>query len=115
MTPGHRLVRSLPLKRSFYDAHEERAYLRMMEVAAAIVDDSAAIERGRAHLERFARTDPRQAGAYRMWTDLLGSPPTEIARALLADDERGAALRDSAPVFVVFTAEQAKELWRRTA
>jgi|SRR6185312_6628005 len=115
MTPGHELVRSLPLKRSFYDAHERRSYLRMMEVAAGIVDDSGAIERGRAHLERFTRHDPRQAGAYRMWTELLRSPASEIARALLADDEQGAALRDTAPVFVVFTPEQAKEIWRRTA
>jgi hypothetical protein len=115
MTPGQRLVRSLPLKRAFYDAHERRAYLRMMEVAACVVDDSGAIERGRAHLERFARQDARQAGAYRAWSDLLRSPPQDIARALLADDDRGAALRDTAPVFVVFSPERVKEIWRRTA
>lgn len=64
MTPGQRLVRSLSLKKSFYDAHERRAYLRMIEVAACTVDNSNAIERGRAHLERFTRSDARQARAY---------------------------------------------------
>ncbi len=115
MTPGQRLVRSLPLKRSFYDAHERRAYLRMMEVAACIVDDGGAIERGRAHLERFARSDSRQADAYGAWIELLRSPPKDIARVMLADDERGATLRDTAPVFVVISADQAKEIWRRSA
>jgi hypothetical protein len=115
MTPGQRLVRSLPLKRSFYDAHERRAYLRMMEVGARIVDDGGAIERGRAHLERFAQHDARQASAYRVWIELLRSPAEEIARAMLADDEHGAMLRDTAPVFVVFSTDQAKEIWRRSA
>lgn len=115
MTPGQRLVRALPLKQSFYDAHERRAYLRMVEVAAKIVDDASLIERGRAHLERFARNDARQASAYRAWSDLLRAPVEDIARALLADDDRGATLRDTAPVFVVFSAEQAKEIWQRTA
>ncbi|HWF01794.1 MAG TPA: hypothetical protein VG248_18490 [Caulobacteraceae bacterium] len=115
MTPGQRLIRSLPLKRSFYDAHERRSYLRMMEVGACIIDDDGAIERGRAHLERFARRDSRQADAYRVWTELLRSPPEEIARALLADDDHGATLRDTAPVFVVISADQAKEIWRRSA
>jgi hypothetical protein len=115
MTRGQRLVRSLPLKRSFYDAHERRAYLRMVEIAAAIIDDASAIDRGRAHLERFTRQDPRQSDAYRDWTSLLQSAPPDIVRALLADDERGAWLRDSAPVFVVISPEQAKEIWRRSA
>ena len=115
MTPGQHLVRSLPLKRSFYDAHERRAYLRMVEVAACIVDDPGAIERGRAHLERFGGHDPRQADAYSIWSKLLGAPPEGIARALLADDERGATLRDTAPVFVVISPDQAKEIWRRSA
>ena len=115
MTRGQRLVASLPLKRSFYDAHERRAYLRMVEVARRIVDDESLVQRGRAHLERFARNDARQAHAYRAWSSLLLRPPEDIARALLADDDRGATLRDTAPVFVVISAPQAKEIWRRSA
>jgi hypothetical protein len=115
VTRGQHLVKSLPLKTSFYDSHERRSYVRMMEVAARIVDDSSLTNRGRDFLERFVRDDPHQAVAYRAWVELLRGPPETIARELLADSPRGAALRDSAPVFVAFSAAQAKELWRRSA
>jgi hypothetical protein len=115
MTQGERLVRSLPLKTSFYDMHERRAYFRMVEVAARIVDDNALIDRGRAFLERFVRDDPHQAVAYRVWTELLQASAETIARELLADNARGASLRETAPVFVAFSATQAKEIWRRIA
>jgi hypothetical protein len=115
MTRGERLVRSLPLKTSFYDLHERRSYLRMMEVASRIIDNQSLIDRGRAFLERFTRNDPHQAIAYHTWTDLLRNPAETIARELLADSATGASLRDSAPVFVVISAAQASEIWRRSA
>jgi hypothetical protein len=87
----------------------------MVEVATRIVDDYALIDRGRAFLERFVRDDPHQAVAYRVWSELLHASAQTIARELLADDARGALLRESAPVFVAFSAAQAKEIWRRSA
>ena len=115
MTRGQRLIGSLPLKTSFYDSHERRSYVRLTEVAARIVDDNALIGRGRDFLDRFVRDDPHQAAAYQAWVELLRAPAESIARELLADSPRGAALRDSAPVFVAFSAAQAQELWRRSA
>jgi hypothetical protein len=115
MTQGERLVRSFPLKTSFYDTHERRAYARMVEVAARIVDDRSLIDRGSAFLERFVRRDPHQAVAYRVWSELLQTSAETIARELLADNARGASLRESAPVFIAFSAAQVKEIWRRSA
>jgi hypothetical protein len=115
MTSGERFVRSLPLKTTFYDSHERRAYLRMVEVAKRIVDDKALVDRGRAFLERFVRNDPHQTDAYRVWRELLRAPPRTIARELLADSGSGASLRDTAPVFIAFSSAQAREIWRHRA
>jgi hypothetical protein len=111
MTRGERLVRSWPLKTSFYEAHDRRAYAVMVEVASRIIDDPSLIGHGSEFLARFTRDDPRQQRAYRAWTDLLAQPAEQIARELLRDDERGAQLRDSAPVFVVIPAARKKEIW----
>src|ERR1019366_8428660 len=106
MTRGQRLVQSMALKKSFCDAHERRAYLRMAEVASRIVDDPSLVERGRGFLNRFVRADPHQRTAYDAWVELLGCEPEQIARELLADTAKGEALRDSAPVFVVIPPER---------
>ena len=115
MTRGERLVRSWPLKESFYDAHARRAYAVMVEVASRIIDEPALIDEGRAFLERFSRDDPRQQDAYRAWAELLGQSAEQIARELLRDDERGAQLRDSAPVFVVIPPARKKEIWAQAS
>jgi hypothetical protein len=109
MTRGERLVASIPLKTSFYDSHERRAYLRMVEVARKIVDDPALIKRGRRFLERFIQDKLGQSLAYKAWANLLAEPPETIARELLSNSERGSFLRDSAPVFVVLSAPEASE------
>lgn len=112
MTRGDQLLKSVPLKDHFYDAHERRSYLRAVEVAKRIVDDPSALRRGREFLHRFARNDPYQRPSYELWTKTLQLRPEDIARRLLEDSETGQALRDSAPVFVVISEEEAKRLWR---
>jgi hypothetical protein len=104
MTRGEQLARALAQKTAFYDAHERRAYARMVEVAGRLIDDPTLIDQGRTFLERFTRHDPHQRTAYRTWDQLLTSSVTEIARQLLEDTERGAWLRDTAPVFVALPA-----------
>jgi len=113
MTPGEQLIGSISLKDSFYDEHERRSYLLMMEVAKSIIDDPSLVKRGRRFLERFVRDDPNQKHAYIAWSTLLGRPSEEIARSLLSDDERGASLRDTAPVFVVIPPTRKRHIWSR--
>jgi hypothetical protein len=106
VTHGQDIASALARKTAFYDAHEQRTYARMVEVAARVIDDPTLIERGRAFLERFTREDPHQRDAYRAWNRLLRRPATDIARQLLADTERGAWLRDTAPVFAALPAPE---------
>jgi hypothetical protein len=112
MTPGERLVGSLPMKELFYDAHERRSYLRAVEIAKRLVDDPSLVARGKEFLERFSRRDPHQTAAYRKWSKILrDAGPEEIARMLLQDSAEGAELRETAPVFVVIHEQEARRLW----
>lgn len=43
--------------------------------------------------------DPHQRVHAEMWRAMLRLPPREIARALVADTERGQLLRETRPVF----------------
>lgn len=113
MTASERLIRLTPLKKTFYDQHERRSYLRAVEIAKRLVDEPTAVARGRSFLETFVRHDARQRGAYREWMNLLEGPAEEVARALLADTEHGARLRDTAPVFFVIPEDQIRRIWDR--
>lgn len=115
MTKGDSFVRSLPLKQAFYDSHERRAYLRATEIARRIVDQPELIEAGRAFLDRFTRPDPHQAAAYDLWLSTLALSPEDIAERLLEDSDQGAALRDSAPVFVTLPKEDLRRIWAASA
>jgi hypothetical protein len=110
MTAGERFIASLPLKERFYDAHERRAYQRSLEVARRIIDDPSLLDRGRAFLERFVRNDIRQRQSYQLWVATLGLGAETVARRLVADDERGERLRESAPVFSPISEEVARRL-----
>jgi len=113
MTAGERLIASLPLKERFYDAHERRVYWRSVEVARRIVDDPSLLYRGRAFLERFVRDDPRQRQSYQLWVVTLGLGAETVARRLVADDELGERLRESAPVFSPISEAAAHHLTER--
>jgi len=104
----------LPLKRDFRDRHERRAYLRACLLGQRLLHDPALLERGRAFLDRFVRGDPRQRRIYAMWTDALALPVDQLVDRLLADDAHGAALRETAPVFVVIPAAEVRALEART-
>lgn len=97
-------------KARFHDAHERRAYARAVEVAARILDDPALLERGRAYLERFVRDDPRQEGAYELWLQTLALGAEAVALSLIADDDKGAYLRSTAPVFTTIEPDVARRL-----
>ncbi|MDO8377423.1 MAG: hypothetical protein Q7T09_00400 [Phenylobacterium sp.] len=112
MTRGEQFVESLRLKHDFYDRHERRSYLRMVEVAKRIVDQPSLLRAGDAFLERFARSDPQQATAYATWKRTLTLSAEEVARQLLEDSDRGANLRDTAPVFVVVPRDELNRAWR---
>ncbi len=75
MTRGDQLLRSVPLKDHFYDAHERRSYLRAVEVAKRIVDDPSVLQRGWKFLHRFVRNDPYQRRAMNSGPGRSNCPP----------------------------------------
>lgn len=109
------LPAGVQVKRNFRDAHERRAYLRACLLATRLLDDPALLARGRAFLDRFVKTDPRQARIYAMWRDALDLPLDQLVGELLADNGRGAALRETAPVFVVIPADEVRSLEKSAA
>jgi len=102
-------------KREFRDAYERRAYLRAYLLGKRLLEEPALITRGRDFLERFVRKDPRQQRIYAMWTEALNFPVDQLVSELLADNTRGAALRETAPVFVVIPADEIRALEKSAA
>jgi len=98
------------LKQEFRDAYERRAYLRAYLLGQRLLANPALLDRGRAFLDRFIKTDPRQHRTYVMWTDALALPVDKLVTEMLADNSRGAALRETAPVFAVIPAEEVRAL-----
>jgi len=101
MRESEAFIRSLPLKRQFYDRNERRRYEIALVTAAKLIDDPATLKHGLAYMERHMRGDPTQARYYAMWMDMISRDPKEIVRELLADTDRGALLRETRPVFYV--------------
>jgi hypothetical protein len=100
----------LARKRVFRDAHDRRAYFRALLVARKLVLNPALVACGRAYLERFVKPDPHQRRAFDLWSATLDLPVEEIVGRLLADDARGASLRETAPVFEVISAAELRAL-----
>ena len=105
----------MELKRDFRDAYERRAYLRACLLGKRLLDDPALLVKGRAFLDRFVKNDPRQRRIYALWTETLELPVDQLVMRLLADDDRGAALRQDAPVFVVIPADDVRALEKSAA
>ena len=103
MTAGAPTLNAAPRKTSFRDRHEHRVYVRSLEIARRIADDPRLIDQGRRFMERHMRDDPHQRVTYELWSALLDLPAAEVANRLIADDEMGSLLRETAPVFVVMT------------
>jgi hypothetical protein len=98
------------LKREFRDGYDFRAYARAILLARRLLEKPDLVRRGRSFLERHVRTDPHQKRIYELWTETLQLPVDELVGRFLADDERGAALRETAPVFVVIPPEDVRAL-----
>lgn len=109
------LPHAVQFKREFRDAFERRAYLRACLLGKRRLEEPALVTRGGAYLDRFVRADPRQRRTYALWTDALQLPVGELVAQLLADDAHGAALRETAPVFVVIPAEDVRALEKSAA
>jgi hypothetical protein len=87
------------VKTRFNDRHERMDYLKVCEVARRIVADPSLIESARRCVEAAMLPDPHQHKYGLMWRELLASPASEIAAALVEDSERGQLLRETRPVF----------------
>lgn len=103
------------LKQDFRDRYELRAYLRSILLAKRLIDSPGLVKRGREFLEKFVRDDPRQRAVFDLWVGMLALPVPILVANLLADDERGALLRETAPVFAVISREEVSELARLAA
>jgi hypothetical protein len=108
-------VLAVQLKRAFRDKHDRRAYLRAYILGKRLLENPALLEKGRVFLERFVKGDPRQRHIYALWMEALSHPVDEVVARLLADNEQGAALRETAPVFVVVSADEVRALERAAA
>lgn len=106
---------SFPLKSEFRDRYELRSYARALLLGRHLLSDPSLLARGQAYLDRFVLSDPQQQTIYRMWADALTAPVEVLVRHLLADDAQGAALRETAPVFVVISADEINGLVRAGA
>jgi hypothetical protein len=103
------------LKREFRDAYDRRTYARACLLARRLLENPALVQDGRTYLERFVRDDPKQRRIYQIWSGMLELPVAALVGRLLADDEAGAALRDSAPVFVVIPPDDVRAFERSIA
>jgi hypothetical protein len=109
---GEGLDGKIRLKREFRDSYDFRAYARALLLAKRLLERPELVGRGRSYLERHVKADPHQARIYKLWTEALELPLNELVDRFLTDDERGAALRETAPVFVVIPPEDVRALAR---
>lgn len=107
---GASLDGTIRLKREFRDRYDFRAYVRALLLAKRLLDRPGLVDRGRSYLERHVKADPHQTQIYKLWTKTLRLPLDQLVGHFLADDERGATLRETAPVFVVIPPEEVRAL-----
>lgn len=102
-------------KQDFRDRSELRSYARAVLLAKRLLDDPGLISKGQSFLERFVATDPQQRRIYDLWSNAMQLPIMVLVSDLLSDDERGAYLRETVPVFTVIPAEEVRGLLDRAA
>lgn len=112
MTSRQDLLSIAAQKTQFRDAHDRRSYARATQIALLILETPSLIEQGRAYLDRFVGPDPRQGRLYEVWLSILALGHEQVALRLLADNEEGAYLRATAPVFTVIDAGPERDLSR---
>jgi hypothetical protein len=100
-------------KRVFRDRAEVRAYERAILLTKRLLDDPTLVERARAYLNRFVSKDPNQKRAYDLWIVMLATPLERFVPQFLADNEDGAYLRETVPVFTIVPPSEVRELTDR--
>jgi hypothetical protein len=108
MRESEAFIRSLPLRRRFYDRNEIA-----LVTAAKLIDDPATLKSGAEYMECHMSADPAQARYYALWKELISRGPKEIVRELLADTDRGALLRETCPVFYVLAGAEREQALAR--
>lgn len=112
MTDGERFIAQLPRKTRFYDRNERRAYEMTRAVAARLIDVPDLVGKALSYMERHMK-DPSQARPYAIWRDVLGREVEDIVRLLLEDSPKGAFLRETQPVFCVFSLDERERILSR--
>ena len=114
MTHGERFVDRLPRKTRFYDRHEHRTYEMTRAVAARLIDAPDLVHNALSYMDRHMRDDPSQSRQYGIWQNLLRRDVKEIVRLLLEDSSNGAFLRDTQPIFYVFSLDDRQRILSRS-
>ncbi len=112
---GTELDGKIRRKRTFRDSHDFRSYVRALLLAKRLLERPDLVARGQSYLERHVKADPHQTRIYKLWTDALQLPVDDLIDRFLTDDERGATLRETAPVFVVIPPDDVRALARSGA
>ena len=83
----------------FVDRSQRFSDLPACETARRIAGEPALLSAASAHLERFARDDPRQRRGYALWRALLDGPCDAVVALLTARSAAGDYVRETAPAF----------------
>lgn len=100
-------------KHAFRDRAEVKAYARAILLTKRLLEDPTLVERGRSYLDRFVSKDPNQKRSYDLWIIMLATPLEHFVPQFLADNDDGAFLRETAPVFTVVPPNEVRELTER--
>jgi len=90
---------------------EARSLALHRAIAARVREDPSLVARARLRLERSA-THPEYRAA---WLELLARPLDQVLEALVADDERMRALRQTTPFTFVISPRERWRIWREVA
>jgi hypothetical protein len=91
---------------------EKRSLLLHRTVAARLRDDPEALEAVRARVAEWLRTGAVHVEYAGAWDEILARPLSQVCDAIVRDDERTRALRQSTPFAGILDARSRWAVWR---
>ncbi|WP_342359058.1 hypothetical protein [Terrarubrum flagellatum] len=98
----------------FWDRSKRRAWDRAIRFTDRVAAHPSSIRQVVEWINAHWAGDPAAAESLRLWRGVLTNDPQQIAKLVLADDDRGEFLRDTIPpIFPIGAAERAEMLRAR--